>query len=366
MTPLLDQLLAIFVLQPTAPLQPGAARLLFLTSIICHALPELFPSTKALIQLLGPPGSAKSTLARCVGRIFAGPDFDICGVPRSEDDFFILAARLNPLVIDNVEHAPKWFPDALARAVSGAAFQKRKLYKDDELVRLKATAWIWSTSFSSALARGDLLQRSIIIRLAPPQQYRPEARVLGVVGAHVGDLLAEVNVVAQHVRERVASSCWLGPPPSAGRLADFGQVSRNIAFVLGGEEAVALLDQAFSGMRIERLRLMAEADPFHAFLVGWASDPENRGEDGGVGRWIPPAFLVDQYSSHLGNDRTFTGTKYSVVQMGSLLTDMAKSTAGIVRVERRTLNGCRLYRLTMADQPAPTAEPTTPLKLVLP
>ena len=77
----------------------------------------------------------------------------------------IAAANSGVLAFDNLSYLPEWTSDALCRIATNSGFASRQLYSDDDEVHLSACRPILFNGIEEVAARGDLLQRSILIDL---------------------------------------------------------------------------------------------------------------------------------------------------------------------------------------------------------
>ena len=139
-------------------------------------LATLFASmfeTKPILIIESVAGSGKTSLAKLLGRILVGPQFDVTSLSDSIDSFMAVISR-NPIVVfDNAEKINKEMLDHIAMAATGATFQKRKLYHEFDTVSAPARAWIIFTMMHNSLKRKDIVERSIIIKMERITDFKP-------------------------------------------------------------------------------------------------------------------------------------------------------------------------------------------------
>jgi hypothetical protein len=119
------------------------------------------------LEILGEQGSAKSSGGRYVRRVVDPYSPLDRGQPRSEHDLVIAASRQWVMAYDNLSSLPDWLSDALSRLSTGGGFGARALFTDDEEKRFDAMRPIILNGIEELASRGDLLDRSIIVTLAP-------------------------------------------------------------------------------------------------------------------------------------------------------------------------------------------------------
>ena len=120
-----------------------------------------------LLVLSGEQGSAKSTAARLLRSLVDPARPPTRGMPRNEWDLVIAAKWRHVLVFDNLSGMPTWLSDVLCRITTGAGFGTRTLFTDDEETVFEASRPVILTGIENPAIRGDLADRSIIIRLKP-------------------------------------------------------------------------------------------------------------------------------------------------------------------------------------------------------
>jgi hypothetical protein len=129
-----------------------------------------------VLALHGEQGTAKTTTARVLRALVDPNTAAVRAEPRDVRDLMIAAANGWMQVFDNLSRLPAWLSDALCRLSTGGGFATRKLYSDADEVLLDAVRPVALTSIEEVVARGDLLDRSIIVDLPPipEERRRPE------------------------------------------------------------------------------------------------------------------------------------------------------------------------------------------------
>ena len=120
-----------------------------------------------LLVLTGEQGTAKSTAARLLRSLVDPARPPTRGMPRDERDVVIAARNRLVLALDNLSGLPTWLSDTLCRLSTGEGYLTRALYTDSAEVVFEALRPVILTGIENPSVRGDLADRSIIIRLAP-------------------------------------------------------------------------------------------------------------------------------------------------------------------------------------------------------
>ena len=120
-----------------------------------------------LLVLTGEHGTAKSTAARLLRSLVDPARPPTSGIPRDERDVVIAARHRHVLALDNLSGLPKWLSDTLCRLSTSEGYTTRALRTDNEEAVFEALRPVILTGIDNPSVRGDLADRSIIIRLAP-------------------------------------------------------------------------------------------------------------------------------------------------------------------------------------------------------
>lgn len=220
----------------------------------------LYPrGPRAILQLLGEQGSAKSTQARTLRR---GVDPNVVPLrtqPRDEGDLLIAATNGAIVALDNLSTIPPWLSDALCRLATGGGLSKRELYTDADEVLLEARRPVLLTAIAEVATASDLLDRCLTVTLPAiaPDQRRTEAD-LDAALARARPVILGALLDAAVVGLRNLPTTTLTHPP---RLADFATWVEACAPALGWE-AGAFLDALAANRRV------ADAVALEALPVG--------------------------------------------------------------------------------------------------
>jgi hypothetical protein len=158
-----------------------------------------------ILNILGEQGTAKSTAARVLRGLvdpFAAP---LRTPPREERDLQISAKNSHVIALDNISKLEPWLSDALCRIATGGGLAIRELYSDTEETIFDAQRPILLNGIEDVATRGDFIERSIIVYLAPIKetQRQDEERFWStfelvkprILGALLGAMVSALDCV---------------------------------------------------------------------------------------------------------------------------------------------------------------------------
>jgi hypothetical protein len=119
-----------------------------------------------ILILGGEQGSGKSTLARLAQRITDAVSGDLLQPPGDDRDLIAAAKHGRVLAFDNVSSIKPDLADSICRLATGAEIGGRALFTDHETATFRACRPIILNGIPDLAARGDLADRSIVIRLS--------------------------------------------------------------------------------------------------------------------------------------------------------------------------------------------------------
>jgi hypothetical protein len=173
------------------------------------------------LLLTGEPGAAKSTAARVLRRLIDPNVAALRSEPRDGRDVAIAASNSWVVALDNLTRLPPWLSDCLCRLATGGGFSTRSLYTDGEEWLCDAQRPIVLTAITDIADRGDLLDRSMPVRLPaiPEDRRRPESEFWAAAdAARPGVLGALLDAVAAGLKNLPTVKLARLP-----RMADFAR-----------------------------------------------------------------------------------------------------------------------------------------------
>lgn len=260
-TPELDhQLWDIVQLAELPPgLTPADLVALLRAYVVVHVLRSSVP-VRPILLCLGMPGSGKTSLARLIGWLLFGPEFNVNLLPGSDRDLEVVLAGSPFVVLDNVESIRDKALDCLCAVATGVKLSGRALYQNATEAPLEADVFIGMTTATGSWVRADLLDRCLPIRMRGPLGGTriPESvfkrQALSARPAIWGEILTIAGAA-------FLLQGTLALPPSNDRLVDFREAGTAVSMAVGGQVEVDHFLKAFSSVRSRRASLMEESDP---------------------------------------------------------------------------------------------------------
>ncbi len=222
---------------------------------------------KPILDLSGTQGSGKSLLAQMLRSLVDPNASPLQTLPTDVRNLAIGCAHHAVPTFDNISLVSAELSDALCRVATGAAFEIRKLYTDDDVATFRARRPVLLTGIPEVARQADLADRTISVVL--PQMKADERR-------------SEVEILAafQALRPQVlgvlfdAASCALANMhevtiEEAPRMLDFARWVEAGAPALGWEPGRFL--RAYAANRTEASAGVIEATVIGRFLPELAS-----------------------------------------------------------------------------------------------
>lgn len=138
---------------------------------------SIMPS-KSILVAIGEKGSRKTSILKRLGIALFGSEYNVRPLPSKSEDFDTLVTNSHFVVFDNADTKREWLNDKLALVATGQTIEKRKLYTDNESVKLPTKTYLALTSRTPGFARDDVSDRLIGIYLIRVEDYIPEDEVM--------------------------------------------------------------------------------------------------------------------------------------------------------------------------------------------
>ena len=175
---------------------------------------------------------------------------------------------------DNMSRLPEWLSDAFCRAVTGEGASKRKLYTDDEEHIRAYRRCLVLNGINSPVLRADLLDRSVLVELSPPDEIAPESILNDqwkeAAPVILGGFFDAVSGAMDRVDDMEA--------PTDFRMADFARWGQALAAELGYDPAVFL--SWYAEAADHKFVDAVEGDDLAKHLIQYVQDQD--GEWGGT------------------------------------------------------------------------------------
>jgi len=329
--------------QTTVPVKD--LRVIYKYWILCLFFPQILP-TKPLKLNVGPKGSGKTTEDRKVQQFLRGPEANVTSLRDDEKDFETVLIHSHFVALDNVDRPLKWLQDALAKAATGEAIQRRELYTTAELATYQVNCFLSLTSREPRFKRDDVVDRLLIFPFRRLKKFTPEAKILAKIQQDRGELWGELLDILNAVLRALPTAPEYDLP---FRMADFASFAFGAAGAFDERDRVVrILNQLSTAQD----RFLTQDDPLVELLNGWLEAEHHRHEaeslyiDGAIELGATELF---QRLSRFAEDRG--GIPYkSARSMGHHLTTIGPSLSIVgIEMEKTHRNSGATYTFRLAE-----------------
>lgn len=273
---LLESLITSKVPFSTVQITHDEAKFFLLCEIFGLVLREIIADTQPIYLFIGDAGSGKTTVARMIGRLLYGPEWDVTDVSSNVRDFDTKITSDHFVCFDNADENVRWFDTKLAIAATGGKIARNKLYKTHHLIDYPIIASIAITSRTPQFRRDDVADRLVILRTERFEtqdhvNFDPHAerKVLENRNELWGELIYYLKRILRSYHEVEWGSLHV---PEA-RLQGFARLTVIIARVMGIEETAY---KGWQKMLACQQDFTYVDDPFLSVLSKWIAENQGR------------------------------------------------------------------------------------------
>lgn len=258
----------LFTIPNVINMKPEEARVVLKVYVLFSLLREA-ASSRPILAMLGQPGSGKTTIVRKLYAFFYGKHMDVSGAT-SPVNYDIATASLPFYCLDNLDTWEKWIPDRLAQSAGKTDVVVRKLYTNNQIIRIKRQAMVAVTAHDPKFGRADVTDRMLIISLQRIKDFQDEGSIFDSVidnrnklwGAVINDL------------QRVLATPFPTHTDLQLRIQDFARLGEWISIGLGEQdifrEAVSSLQAAQRAFNLEEDHILISN------LTRWLAKSKNK------------------------------------------------------------------------------------------
>jgi len=239
--------------------------------------------TRVIPALVGPKGSAKSSVLRWVGKLLFGSNFDVTSIPKDEKDFEAVITNDHFVALDNADEPIRWLPDKLAVAATGGIVKRRSYYTTNTMVSFPITAYVAITSRTPHFRRDDVAERLLLFDVNRLDNFTSQSGLDSKILSSRNEIMTEVlHMLHQAVRHLAAQRDV--QHSTSFRMADFASFCLKAC----GRERAEPMRSVLDGMTEQQGRFALDGDPLYEVLLLWLKDSKN------VGRRVSTAELASQ------------------------------------------------------------------------
>jgi hypothetical protein len=237
-------------------------------------------TSRPILAFFGQPGSGKTSTARRLYAFFYGRHMDVSGAT-SPVNYDISTATLPFYCLDNLDTWEKWIPDRLAQSAGKSDIMVRKLYTNQQTVRIKRSAMVCVTAHDPKFGRADVTDRMLILTLQRFSNmgiaFQDEGQLLNGVIANRNKLW---GAVLKDLHKVLATPLPLTTDLQL-RIQDFARLGEWISIAIGEQE---LFRQAILSLtNSQRVFNLDEDHILITSLTNWlvksGGHPKPKGQD---------------------------------------------------------------------------------------
>jgi len=174
--------------------QKDMLRLWFFSTFFHSIMPS-----KIILAAIGEKGSGKTSTLRRLGIILFGEKYNVTPLPSKPEDFDTLITNNHFVILDNVDSGKSWLNDKLASVATGQTIQKRKLYTDNENIKLPAKTFLGVTSRTPQFTRDDVADRLICLSFKRIDKFIPENELISEVIENRNEIMSYIMLELQEI-----------------------------------------------------------------------------------------------------------------------------------------------------------------------
>lgn len=243
-----------------APSHPQIRMLLLVWTVV--SLIPGFPHP--ILVAVGPQGARKTTLNKILKQIIDPSQIETFAPQTDMRELIQIASHHFLIPLDNLSHINEDFSDILCRLVSGSGFSKRELYTDDSDIVYNFRRLVTINGINNVVEKPDLLERSLIIALERPDQYKEEKVLFAEFNAALPKILGALFDVLARTKALAKKELQL-EGIGQYRMADFVRWGSAAAEALGYAPEVFL--EAWQNNSVRQHEEAIDSSPFAQTVI---------------------------------------------------------------------------------------------------
>jgi len=196
---------------------------------------DLIMPSKVLLVAVGEKGSGKTSTLRRIGIILFGSKYNVRPLPNKPEDFDTLVTNGHLVILDNVDSGKSWLNDKLTSVTTGQTIEKRRLYTDNESIKLPTKTYLALTSRTPQFTRDDVADRLIYIPFKRISEFIPENELISDVISCRNEIMSYIMFELQKVLKFIETTRGRRYKTKF-RIADFAVFGLRIFDELGRKE----------------------------------------------------------------------------------------------------------------------------------
>lgn len=198
------------------------SQLLYLICALQCLIPDI---PKAILNITGAYGTVKSTGMGAIVELFDRSSMrDLpSGLLSMHENIKELVQNLDHhwvCYFDNLSGLDEEQSDALSRAVTGSAMEKRQLYSDDEDVARRFRRCVGFNSIGLVVSKTDVMSRSVVLETKPvlASQRKTDKEIKASLSGFAGRIFGDALTIVSRAKKMIDGGFTISEKP---RMADF-------------------------------------------------------------------------------------------------------------------------------------------------
>ncbi len=255
---------ASFAVEEENNLSPLEQKFLLLTYFYSLFF-ESIQLEKPILCFVGSKHSGKTFIAETIGKILFGDKYQIRHMPNNTKDLKTIIGTNYYLAFDNLDrYVDKDIIDIFCVAATGGTVERRQLYTDRGIVKIRPRVFLVITTKEAKFKRDDLVSRMLIFNTKKIQRPISKSVMLQALKQDRNKIMEEVLINLNII---VKLLCRLKDfsPSGVSRIADWELFGKKIHTALPEQfEFNWILDK----MNEQKDRFTIEDDPLYQVLKG--------------------------------------------------------------------------------------------------
>lgn len=178
---------------------------------------------------VGRKESGKSFIATSIGQILFGDKFQSRHCPDNLNDLRTIIGENYYMVFDNLDHYVKSeIIDALCITATGGTVEKRKLYTDHEIVRIRPHIFLAITTREAKFKRDDLVSRLLLLNMQKINRPKSKSILFKSIAENRNKIMTEILINLNSIIKLL--KCQQNyVPDCVSRMADWETFGRKVA-----------------------------------------------------------------------------------------------------------------------------------------
>jgi hypothetical protein len=239
----------------------------------CYIIALFFEQiSKAIEMAYGDQGAAKSSHQELTKDLVDPSVARTLAFPNDINELIQALANNYISYFDNVSHMPDWISDQLCRGATGAGFQKRELYTDNDDVIYDFKRPIGFNGVNLAATKSDLKDRGFTVQLEriDEKKRREDLEIRAEADSYRPQLLSYIfDILVEVLKVKQSGGIKLTRLP---RMADYAKHCEIIARCMGYPEDTFL--EAFNRNVKARVEESVSSNPVAVALIKFMEDKE--------------------------------------------------------------------------------------------